>query len=102
MVLNSETGAITLELLVEDGKVVVPPIPVPLDAEHTLYTVMVSDLSEVNPLPDIQSDLQWVSPGATGTAEKLPTPAKASTRQRGGRGGSPASRSSERKSVKGK
>lgn len=61
LVLNTETEETFLDLSVENGSAVVPPISIPPDAEQTTYTLLVIDLSEDNPLPQNMVDFQFVS-----------------------------------------
>jgi hypothetical protein len=95
MVLNPETGDTFLELVVENGKAAVPPIPVPLDTEQNPFTITVTDVSATQTLPDVSGDFGWVSvaPAATGQAARGAA--------RGARRGGPSSRNSDRKSARG-
>jgi hypothetical protein len=95
MVLNSETGDTFLELVVEHGKAVVPPIPVPLDAEQSPYTITVTDTSATQALPEVSADFAWVSAASATTGQA------ARGAPRGGRRGGTGSRNSDRKSVRG-
>jgi hypothetical protein len=94
-VLNTETGDTVMELTVENGSAIVPPIPIPIDTEQNTFTLLVTDLTP-EPLPDISADFQWVPAGSNLALGAGAAKARASRR------GATNSRSSDRKSVKGK
>jgi hypothetical protein len=95
LVLNAETGDTVLDLMVENGSAIVPPIPIPLDTEQNTFTLLVSDLTP-EPLGDVAADFQWIPAGASMSLDK------GAAKARGSRRGATNSRSSDRKSVKGK
>lgn len=59
MVLNSETQETSLLITTESGLGVVPPIQVPADTEQNTYTLIVTDESEENPLPQAMADFTF-------------------------------------------
>jgi hypothetical protein len=97
MVLNAETGETFLELVVENGRAALPPIPVPLDTEPNTYTITVTDTSAEQPLAEVTADFTWVNAGAAGAGQA----ARGGASRGGRRGGGPSSRNSERKLVRG-
>jgi hypothetical protein len=93
MSLNTNTGETFLEVLVENGQAKFPAIPVSLDAEPNTYTLTVTDLSAIDPLPEVVTDLTWVSPGLGQSLGKQS--------QRIVKRGTVNSRTSDRKSARG-
>ena len=92
LVLNYETNEAFLELTVQNGSAMVPPIPIPIDAEQSTYTMIVDDLSEENPLPQATVDFQFVASATAVVTEKTSAKGKAPRR------GAP-SRASDRKAT---
>ena len=97
MVLNCETLDSFVDVIVENGVAMVPSITIPIEAEPNTYTLIASDTSAENPLPQVICDFQWVSAQANANAlDKL------ASRGRGSRRGGTNSRASERRATGGR
>ncbi|OHS96369.1 hypothetical protein TRFO_10047 [Tritrichomonas foetus] len=80
LVLNTETNDTFLDMVVEQGSVMVPPIPIPLEAENSTYSLLVIDLSEENPLPQIMMEFQFIASAAAAPTEKSSAKGRVSKR----------------------
>ena len=97
MVLNCETLDSFVDVIVENGVAMVPSLTIPIEAEQNTYTLIASDTSAENPLPQVICDFQWVSAQANANAlDKL------ASRGRGSRRGGTNSRASERRATGGR
>lgn len=92
LILNPETGDAFLELEVQNGSAIVPPISIPIDIEQSTYSMIVDDLSIDNPLPQITVDFQFVASPAAVVTEKASAKGKVQRKNA-------TSRASDRKTI---
>ena len=81
LTINSETNENFLDLVVQEGSAVIPVIQIPQDAENNTYTLEVKDLSDVDPLPSIMTDFQFINSPTNANSDK--TSAKGRISRRG-------------------
>ena len=68
--LNLETNEIYLNLICENGIAFLPQINLNSDLEQNIYTLNVDDESEIDPLPSISLDFNFVPTSMISTLEK--------------------------------